>query len=146
MNNVVKHRGHCRCGLVVMEASSTPDFAVYCHCDDCRRATGSPVLASVGFPKIDIAWTSNSTVSRYVNGTASRLFCSNCGSQIAQEHESRSDMTFFNTGFMDNPEAYPPTAHTFAGDQLSWLSLNDDLPRAEKTLLIDTQSNDGTRL
>jgi len=51
----------------------------------------------------------------------------------------RNDLTFFNTGFMDTPESYPPQYHSFAGQQISWLELNDDLPRHEKTLLIETK-------
>ena len=135
---MTEHRGHCRCGSVVMMASQDPNFTVYCHCDDCRRATGAPVLASVAFFKADITWERRETLSRFTEGTASRLFCSRCGSPVAQEHESADDRTFFNTGFMDNPEAYPPTYHTFAGQQLSWLQLHDDLKRVEKTVLIET--------
>ena len=130
------HRGHRRCGAVSIETRCAPDFIVYCHCDDCRRATGAPVLASVGIPKAEVTW--NGEAARHTIGTATRLFCRDCGSPIAQEHESKSDITFFNTGFMDNPEIYPPSYHTFAGQQLPWLQLHDDLPRVEKTLLIET--------
>jgi hypothetical protein len=122
-----------------MNAYGEPSISVYCHCDDCRRATGAPVLASVGFPKDAITWQSDGTCKRYRKGTASRLFCSACGSPVAQEHESAPDITFFNTGFMDQPERYPPTYHSFAGHQLDWLDLRDDLPRYDKTLLIKTE-------
>ena len=138
MSDAISHRGHCRCGSVVMTASVDTDFAVYCHCDDCRRATGAPVLASVAFPKKSITWEASETLARHTIGTATRLFCRNCGSGVAQEHESASDRTFFNTGFMDEPERFPPSYHTFAGDQLKWLELHDDLRRVEKTLLIKT--------
>jgi len=144
MGETIQHRGHCRCGSIAMVASVTPDFSVYCHCDDCRRATGAPVLASVGFPKNQVAWDSCNTLSRHTQGTATRLFCNRCGSPVAQEHESKADMIFINTGFMDDPEAFPPTAHTFANEQLNWLSLHDDLHRVEKTLLIKTSQTDGT--
>ena len=40
---------------------------------------------------------------------------------------------------MDNPAAYPPTAHTFAGQMLPWLQLHDDLPKHDKTILISTE-------
>lgn len=143
MSDPVQHRGHCRCGTVSMSSAFVPDFAVYCHCDDCRRATGAPVLASVAFPKDSITWNGRESVSCHTSGTASRLFCKQCGSPIAQEHESQDHLTFFNTGFMDNPEAFPPKAHTFSNQQISWLMLNDDLHRAETTLLINTDSNDG---
>lgn len=132
----LQHRGHCRCGGVVMSAKADPVFSVYCHCDDCRRATGAPVLAAVAFMKADTDWLSAETLKRHTNGTAHRLFCSECGSPVAQEHDSKDDRTYFNTGFMDHPENYPPTAHTFEGEQLHWLELDDDLPRAPATLSI----------
>lgn len=122
-----------------MITRAEPDFSVYCHCDDCRRATGAPVLASVAFFKRDIEWQADETLRRYRKGTASRLFCSRCGSPVAQEHDSADDRTFFNTGFMDEPERFAPSYHTFAGQQLSWLQLTDDLPRHEKTILIKTE-------
>ena len=139
MKTAEQHLGHYRCGGVSMNASSVMDFAVYCHCDDCRRATGAPVLASVGIERAAVTWVNDATLARHTIDTATRLFCRECGSPIAQEHESKNDITFFNTGFMDNPEAYPPQYHTFAGQQLSWLALNDDLPKVEKTLLIETK-------
>lgn len=136
---MAQHKGHCRCGGVKITAHGEPVFSVYCHCDDCRRSTGAPVLSAVAFMKGEYAWDESGTLKRYTNGKTQRLFCSNCGSPIAQEHESKDDRTFFNTGFMDNPESYPPTAHTFEGDQLPWLELADNLPRAKKALSITVE-------
>jgi hypothetical protein len=139
MNEVTKHRGHCRCDGVSVSISGEPEMSIYCHCDDCRRSTGGPLLASIGVMRDKITWESSEGLARFRKGTATRLFCKNCGSPVAQEHDSKSDMTFFNTGFMAVPEAFPPTYHSFAGQQISWLKLNDDLPRLEKTLLIETK-------
>lgn len=139
MTEILPHRGHCRCESVVITARGEPEFSVYCHCDDCRRATGAPVLASVGFAKTAVTWETDGALKRYKKGTATRLFCSSCGSPVAQEHDSAAHMTFFNTGFMDNPNDFPPTYHTFAGQKLDWLELTDDLPKVEKTILIKTE-------
>ena len=49
------------------------------------------------------------------------------------------DLIFFNTAFMDEPEKFPPKYHSFAGKQISWLELADDLPRHEKTILIKSE-------
>jgi hypothetical protein len=146
MTGIRQHRGHCRCGSVAITAAAEPNSSVYCHCDDSRRATGSPVLASVAFPKVAIEWTARTSLKSHRTGTAARLICGECGSPVAQEHESASDRIFFNTGFMDDPAAYPPTAHTFAGKQVSWLKLCDRLPKHEKTVLITTEATGGSTL
>ena len=139
MTDQPSHRGHCRCSAVVIMACGEPELTVYCHCDDCWRATGAPVLASVGFPKRNIVWEADGALKRYKEGTATRLFCSHCGSPVAQEHDSADHMTFFNTGFMDNPNDFPPTYHTFTGQQLDWLELHDDLRKVDKTIMINTE-------
>lgn len=133
------HSGRCRCGLTAIEVHGEAAATMYCHCTDCRRATGAPVLASVGFFKTDINWTEDSTVKRHTIGTATRVFCEECGTPIAQEHESKDDIIFVNTGYMDSPENFPPSYHSFGGQQLSWLKLEDDLERIEKTRFIKTE-------
>ena len=139
MADAALQKGHCRCGSVSLQTGAKPDFAVYCHCDDCRRATGAPVLASFGLNHADVTWTGDETLARHKVGTATRLFCNNCGSPVAQEHDSQPDMIFINTAFMEAPENFPPKAHTFAGRKLAWLQLHDDLPKHDKTILIETK-------
>jgi hypothetical protein len=34
-------RGHCLCGYVRHEYAGPVGPATYCHCEDCRRCTGS---------------------------------------------------------------------------------------------------------
>jgi hypothetical protein len=133
------HRGHCRCEGVVILARCEPEIMVYCHCDDCRRSAGAPLIAAVSFEKEHIEWKSSDTLSRYVNGTCARLFCNACGSPVAQEHESAPSRTYFNTAFMDEPERFAPTAHSYALEQLPWLELNDTLPRHKKTVSIEAR-------
>jgi len=130
------HRGHCRCEGVIIEVLGEPDVSVFCHCDDCRRSSGAPVIAAAGFQKSDITWQAKETLAIWVNGSCTRLFCSRCGSPVAQEHESAPTRTYFNTAFMDKPENFPPNMHSYEGEQLSWLQLNDTLPRHQKTVSI----------
>ena len=132
------HRGHCRCGGVVIHVTGEPEISVYCHCDDCRRSAGAPLIAAVGFERSVVAWEAQDTLARWKNGSCTRLFCRHCGSPVAQEHESAPTRIFFNTAFMDEPALFPPTAHSFGPEQLPWLGLSDDLPRAEKTISIKT--------
>ncbi|MEM9332883.1 MAG: GFA family protein [Pseudomonadota bacterium] len=135
-----KHRGHCRCESVVISVTSEPEVSVYCHCDDCRRSTGAPIIAAVGMPGVSVTWEARDTLTRYVHGTCTRTFCNRCGTPIAQEHESAPHLIFFYTAFMDEPDKFPPTYHSFEGQQISWLHLTDDLDRCDKTRVIEVQS------
>ncbi len=127
----VSHQGGCRCGKIRFEAVSDPVFTSYCHCDDCRRATGAPVAAYVGFDKQSVQWTGRP--STYGSPPVERLFCSACGAPLGYRDARIADRIYFLTGAMDDPEAYPPAKHGYAGKQLPWLKLDDDLPRFAAT-------------
>jgi hypothetical protein len=45
MNTIL--RGGCLCGAVRYECAADPGNASYCHCDDCKRATGGPYTVGV---------------------------------------------------------------------------------------------------
>lgn len=137
---MIQHRGHCRCESVVISVSAEPEVSVYCHCDDCCRSTGAPVIAAIGMPKRAITWETEIKLGNYANGTCTRTFCTLCGTPVAQEHESAPDLMFFYTAFMDEPERFPPTFHSFEGQQIDWLKLGDDLPRYTRTKVIEAQA------
>ena len=57
MPDVSYHTGSCRRGAVRFEASAEPHHVSYCHCGDCRKATGAPVSAFVGFAADKVSLT-----------------------------------------------------------------------------------------
>ena len=122
------HIGKCRCGGVSIRTSGNVHFSGYCHCDDCRRSNGAPIVAFVGFKKNEFEWNSDETLAEWRNETYSRFFCKACGSPIAYADDKLPEVTFFYTGFMENPESFPPEHHSYHGAKLGWLNLADDLP------------------
>lgn len=124
------HSGGCRCGAIRFEASADPAYASYCHCGDCRRASGAPVAAFVGFNTADIRF-SGAAAATYGTAPVKRSFCGNCGAPIAYTDERLSDRIFFMLGAMDAPENYPPRMHGYVGEQLPFFHVDDGLPRME---------------
>ncbi|MCO6049426.1 GFA family protein [Mesorhizobium sp. RP14(2022)] len=122
------HHGSCRCGAVRAEAQTAPFWRSYCHCRDCRKQSGAPVMAFVGFREEDLRWT-GAAPQTWRNGQVERAFCGQCGSQIAYRDRKLPGEVYLSLGFMDLPEAYPPTLHAFATRALPFLSIADDLPR-----------------
>lgn len=132
MNPSSNHRGHCRCGAVAFTARAEPHFTSYCHCEDCRRATGAPVAAFVGFMRDEIEWDRDGFAT-FGQPLVARLFCPQCGAPIGYCDERLPDRIYFYTTAMAEPERFPPTQHAYTGEQLPWLELADDLPRNAAT-------------
>lgn len=128
MSDANTHTGGCRCGAVRFQAASEPDHVSYCHCADCRRATGSPLTAFVGFP-IASASIAGEALRQFENGPVVRSFCGTCGSPIAYVDARIGDHVYFMLGAMDSPKFYKPTLHAHVRSQLPFVHMPDGLPR-----------------
>lgn len=128
-----KHLGSCRCGGVAIEAGQETHFQGYCHCDDCRRSNGAPIVSFAGFEADQFNWTNKETLTKWCNGDFSRLFCKTCGSPVAYTDSQISDVTFFYIGFMKDRSAFPPDHHSYHNEKISWLEIGDDLPKLNET-------------
>jgi hypothetical protein len=49
--------GGCRCGAVRYAAEGAPAHSSLCHCADCRRSAGAPMVAWALFPQERLAIT-----------------------------------------------------------------------------------------
>ncbi|SFA90254.1 Uncharacterized conserved protein [Poseidonocella pacifica] len=74
--------GRCMCGAVRFTAGQIGDYGI-CHCDACRRWTGS-ALHAVTVPeaemRIDAGGDAIGTIRS--SGWASRSFCTRCGAPL----------------------------------------------------------------
>lgn len=126
------HTGCCRCGAVRFSASAEPHHVSYCHCGDCRRASGAPVSAFVGFMADEVTF-SGTPAKTFHNGPVTRSFCGVCGSPLTYADARLAGRVYFMIGAMDRPEDFPPTCHAHADRQLPYLHITDGLPRHAAT-------------
>lgn len=127
-NGDAVHTGGCRCGAIRFEASAAPHHVSYCHCGDCRRASGAPVSAFVGF-WADEVFIQGEELKRYENGPVTRTFCGVCGSPVSYTDSRIADRFYFVLGAMDQPQLYRPTLHAYVREQLPFVHMPDGLPR-----------------
>jgi len=120
--------GGCLCGAVRYEALGDPLDTCHCHCERCRRSSGSAFATAVGFPVGAVIWLKERPTSYRSSESASRLFCPHCGSSVAHHWVDISTMWPF-IGTLDDPESVTPEFHLYTKEQLSWIKLDDDLPR-----------------
>ena len=122
----------CRCGAVRFAASADPIYTAICHCEDCRRASGAPFLAFVGFSRADVGFEGGQG-RRYGDEPVSRTFCETCGAPIAYQDDRLPDQIFFNLGAMDRPGRYEPKEQAYVSERLPFTCIAVDLPEHEKT-------------
>jgi Uncharacterized conserved protein len=98
--------GGCLCGAVRFEADLTKHEFGACHCEMCRRWTGSALLG-ITVPAVNIRWTGEEAISRIQSsGWAERAFCSKCGSPLYYHvtmdgpHQANMELPI---GLLDDP-------------------------------------------
>ena len=131
MNEEKIYTGGCLCGAVRFKARGEPVNSSHCHCDMCRRASGAPVVTFIGFPIEAVAWTKGGPKIYKSSSFAPRGFCPDCGSQLTFQFDKRPERISFNVGCLDDPEMAHPTRHLYAQEAISWMKMEDGLPRYE---------------
>jgi hypothetical protein len=119
--------GGCLCGAIRYEIRGPLGRNVFCHCSRCRKASGSVVAfnAPLSAKYFAIVSGESSLKAFKTESGVSRMFCSNCGSQIISKRESAPDVVRLRLGTLDTPPAHGPEAHIFAASKIDWLETND---------------------
>ena len=125
--------GGCLCGAVRYRASGEPKYRVMCHCESCRRAAGSPVVAWVTFEAGGFAFTKGEPVSYRSSAPVTRTFCGTCGTPLTYVHELRAEDVDITTATLDRPGDFPPAMHLWMEDALPWVRFDDELPTFQKS-------------
>ena len=121
--------GRCRCGGYRFRAAAGPFRVSYCHCADCRRSTGAPVVVLLGFADEDVEILSGEAGTYRSSPGVERLFCPACGTPIAYRDAALPGETYYYLGLFADPARFPPRVHAFVSEQLPWLDIRDGLPR-----------------
>ncbi len=125
-------RGGCLCGAVRYECTGDPGNASYCHCDDCKRATGGPYTVGVLVRAADLRILSGQ-VKGYTTIADSgrkitRQFCPECGSPLFTRAEKCPDLVFLKAGSLDEPQRVKPSCQTWTKRAIPWAYIDESLP------------------
>jgi len=125
--------GQCFCGAITYQVSGEPDFVALCHCIDCRRASGAPMVAWAMFPEAALTLTKGTPKTINSSGTAMRSFCADCGSGLFYRNEAvLPGIVDVQTATLDNPEALPPALHMQTAERIGWMLHVEDLPECSR--------------
>lgn len=125
-------RGSCHCSAIRYEISAEPVYHALCHCSDCRRASGAPVVAWALFPR-DAVTVSGQPATYASSADAQRQFCGQCGTSLFYLNESMfPGMIDVQTATLDDPDVFPLQLHVQTAEQIGWMATAHELPQFER--------------
>ena len=122
--------GECLCGAVRYTVADAFEYALNCHCSDCRRATGSAFKPFAGVISDKLSLVSGDD-NVMIHGDANAnhdVHCRRCGSLLYSIVRNGAYAHVAMGTLVDAP-SIRPTAHIFAGSKAPWFSITDDLPQ-----------------
>jgi len=115
--------GQCLCGKVSYTIASKPLRMAQCHCDDCRKSTGTGHISNAFF-KVDDVIVKGET-SSYASPTDSgsiitRHFCSTCGSRLFGFNSASKNIIGVSVGTLEDSTWFKPDFIVYNKRKSNW--------------------------
>jgi hypothetical protein len=125
------HTGGCLCGAIRYAISGPLEPIQFCHCSQCRRASGSAFAANMPVRAADFRVTDGETrLKAFASKPGKeRIFCADCGSQLFSRNAGFPDYIRLRVGGLDAPAAPPLAFHFHVASKAPWWPINDELPQ-----------------
>lgn len=131
---VLNRKAECCCGNLNIEVRGEPDLYGVCHCDDCKKRTGSAFGISSYFKKDDVLSISGES-SQYSfyhqeqNHKQKRHFCFSCGTTLYWYVSSYPELIGVAGGcFVESPLGEPKYSTNHSG-KCNWVELGETIEK-----------------
>lgn len=121
-------KASCCCGACSVEVEGEPDFNAICHCDNCKRRTGSAFGWSTYFADERMMGRHGDFRVYEIAGrnAQQRWFCAVCGSTVLWKATNRPHQTGIAGGCFVDPPLPEPTVTVSNAQRCAWLGLPGD--------------------
>lgn len=124
--------GGCHCGQIRYELTGEPFHHALCHCTDCRRSAGAPMVGWTMYPDSALTVTQGNPHTYASSEHGRRQFCPNCGTGLFYVNaDMLPNIVDVQSATYDDPEAVPAQSHIQTADRISWMTNVHTLPAFE---------------
>ncbi len=125
--------GGCHCGAIRYEMPVEVLHHALCHCVDCRRSSGAPMVAWAMIPANRLRVTKGSPVVYRSSQNGRRQFCGECGTGLFYINEDMlPGMVDIQTATLDDPDTIPAQAHIQVAERIGWMGAAHTLPTFDR--------------
>ena len=127
------HTGHCHCGTIRYSISGKMAYSGLCHCSDCRRHSGAPMVAWAAFPENSLTILQGTPKIYHSSENGRRHFCADCGTGLFYYNSSMlPGIVDIQTTTLDDPNSIAPQLHVQTAEKLEWMKGISELPEFER--------------
>jgi hypothetical protein len=122
------------CGAVRFEIDGAFEQFFLCHCQYCRKDTGSAHAANLFSTSATIRWVSGEdrvTSFDLPSTQHSKSFCSTCGAALPRV-QMHGKLLVVPAGSLDSDVPIAPNAHIFMSSKANWDDGLESVPKLEK--------------
>lgn len=128
-------KGQCLCGKVSYTISAAPRVMSQCHCDDCRKATGTGHASNAFFKESDVQIKGET--SHYVSvadsgSSITRYFCPVCGSPLFGTLSGLKNVLAVAVGTLNDSSWFKPSAIVYNKRKPQWDFMDESIPAFEE--------------
>jgi len=130
----MRHKGSCLCGQVAFEVEGDFESFYLCHCEHCRKDTGSAHAANLFSSSAKLKWLSGEEMVKTHNYKSSghiKSFCIECGSALPNMQMDGA-LLVVPAGSLDVDVAIKPSGHIFSANRANWDNELEDIPKFDK--------------
>ena len=123
--------GQCLCGDVKYKISSPPVRMGQCHCDDCRRSSGTGHASNAFFKKDDVqieGKTSQYDSNTDTGSIITRHFCPKCGSRLFGENSAATAIIGVTAGTLNDSHWFKANAIVYNKRKPKWDVMDESIP------------------
>jgi hypothetical protein len=125
--------GGCHCGAVRYRIDGDAITHALCHCTDCRRHAGAPMVGWTMYKAGAFKLTKGSVKVYASSEHGRRHFCADCGTGLYYINEKiLPGIIDVQSATYDNPDAVPARVHIQIADRIGWMEKAHELPMFER--------------
>lgn len=133
----MKLAGGCHCGAiryeVEVEVEGEPVAHALCHCSDCRRCAGAPMVGWAMYRGDAVTVTKGTPAVYASSASGRRQFCANCGTGLFYTNaEILPSLIDVQSATYDDPDAVPARIHIQVAERIGWMEQAHALPAFDR--------------
>ncbi len=132
-----KIAGGCLCGSIRYKSEAEPALEVVCHCQTCRKNSGSAFSFNIAVPQDSLVVEGDSLRTYEDRSGASgqpflRNFCEKCGSHVYSYGPAYGAIAFIKAGTLDDASWVNPQLHIWCSEKLPWSVIPEGATQAPR--------------